>query len=122
MSGRDRAAAAVLLVFGLIALGHVLMLAVRRRRHELAVLRAIGWRPGEASSTIRWQAGTIALLALVFGVPAGLVIGRLLWVAIAERWHAPVSPQAYDQLSREMKPDEIEKAKAAAAAYTFKTK
>lgn len=44
------------------------------------------------------------------------------WVAIAERWHAPVSPQAYDQLAREMKPDEIEKAKAAAAAYTFKTK
>ena len=28
----------------------------------------------------------------------------------------------YEQLSREMKPDEIEKAKAAAAAYTFKTK
>ena len=34
----------------------------------------------------------------------------------------PVSPQAYEQLAREMKPDEIEKAKAAAAAYTFKTK
>ena len=44
------------------------------------------------------------------------------WVAIAERWHAPVSPQAYEQLAREMSPDEIEKAKAAAAAYTFKTK
>ena len=44
------------------------------------------------------------------------------WVAIAERWHAPVSPQAYEQLAREMTPDEIEKAKAAAAAYTFKTK
>ena len=44
------------------------------------------------------------------------------WVAIAERWHAPVSPQAYEQLAREMKPDEIEKARAAAAAYTFKTK
>jgi hypothetical protein len=44
------------------------------------------------------------------------------WVAIAERWHAPVSPQAYEQLAREMKPDEIEKAKAAAVAYTFKTK
>ena len=33
-----------------------------------------------------------------------------------------ISPQAYEQLTREMKPDEIEKAKAAAAAYTFKTK
>ena len=44
------------------------------------------------------------------------------WVAIAERWHSPVSQQAYDALARELKPDEIEKAKAAAAAYTFKTK
>ncbi len=44
------------------------------------------------------------------------------WVAIAERWHAPVSQQAFEQLVREMQPDEIEKAKAAAAAYTFKTK
>lgn len=44
------------------------------------------------------------------------------WVAIAERWHAPVAPQAVEQLSRELQPDEIEKAKAAAAAYTFKTK
>ncbi len=44
------------------------------------------------------------------------------WIAIAERWNAPVSPQAYEQLAREMKPDEIEKAKAAAMAYTFKTK
>ena len=55
------------------------------------------------------------------GVPKSFV-EAYKWVAIAERWHGPVSPQAYEQLSREMKPDEIEKAKAAAAAYTFKTK
>jgi hypothetical protein len=55
------------------------------------------------------------------GVPKSLP-EAYKWVAIAERWHGPVSPQAYEQLSREMKPDEIEKAKAAAAAYTFKTK
>jgi hypothetical protein len=55
------------------------------------------------------------------GVPKSL-FEAYKWVAIAERWHAPVSPQAFEQLSREMKPDEIEKAKAAAAAYVFKTK
>jgi hypothetical protein len=55
------------------------------------------------------------------GVPKSL-FDAYKWVAIAERWHAPVAPQAYEQLAREMKPDEIEKAKAAAAAYTFKTK
>jgi hypothetical protein len=81
------AVAAIVAVFGVVALGHVLILAVRRRRHELAVLRALGWRPAEASSTIRWQAGTIAALALVVGIPAGIVIGRTLWVAIAEPIH-----------------------------------
>jgi hypothetical protein len=55
------------------------------------------------------------------GVPKSL-FEAYKWVAIAERWQAPVSPQAFDQLTREMKPDEIEKAKAAAAAYTFKIK
>ncbi len=44
------------------------------------------------------------------------------WIAIAERWNAPVAPQSFDQLAREMKPEEIEKAKADALAYTFKTK
>ena len=81
------AVAAIVALFGVVALAHVLMLAVRRRRHELGVLRALGWRPAEASSTIRWQAGTIALLAVVIGVPAGVVIGRRLWVAIAEPIH-----------------------------------
>jgi hypothetical protein len=44
------------------------------------------------------------------------------WIAIAERWNAPVVPQAYDQIARELKPEEIEKAKAEALTYTFKTK
>jgi hypothetical protein len=44
------------------------------------------------------------------------------WLAIAEHWNAPVAPQSFDHLSHELKPDEIEKAKAAALAFTFKTK
>ena len=44
------------------------------------------------------------------------------WIAIAERWNAPVAPQAYEQLARDLKPDEVEKAKAEALAYTFKMK
>jgi len=45
------------------------------------------------------------------------------WILIAERWNAPpVPPQSYEQLTRDLKPEETEKAKQAAAAYTFKTK
>jgi TPR repeat protein len=44
------------------------------------------------------------------------------WLAIAERWNAPVAQQSFDQLSQLLKPDEIAKAKAAAVAYSFKSK
>lgn len=44
------------------------------------------------------------------------------WLLIAERWNVPNASQMTGQLAHELKPDEIEKAKAEAAAYTFKTK
>jgi hypothetical protein len=45
------------------------------------------------------------------------------WIAIAERWNSPPPPpDQFAKLSGELKPDEIEKAKAAALAYSFKTK
>ena len=55
------------------------------------------------------------------GVPKS-VYEAYKWVAIAERWNAPQRRNALEQIARELKPDEIEKAKAAATAYTFKTK
>ncbi len=55
------------------------------------------------------------------GVPKSLS-DSYKWLAIAERWNAPNAAPLLEQVSRELKPDEIEKAKAAAAAYTFKTK
>ena len=44
------------------------------------------------------------------------------WVAIAERWNVPSAGLALEQATRELGPDEVAKAKAAAQAYTFKTK
>lgn len=44
------------------------------------------------------------------------------WLAIAERWNSPNTAQLLEQVGRDLKPDEIEKAKAAAASFTFKTK
>jgi TPR repeat protein len=55
------------------------------------------------------------------GVPKSLT-ESYKWLAIADRWNAPNAAPLLDQVSRELKPDEIEKAKAAAVAYTFKTK
>jgi cobalamin biosynthesis protein CobD/CbiB len=44
------------------------------------------------------------------------------WLAIAERWNSPNAGQIIEQVGRELTPEELEKAKAAAAAFTFKTK
>jgi len=55
------------------------------------------------------------------GVPKSLV-EAYKWVAIAERWNVPNASLALEQATRELKPEEVEQAKAAALAYTFKTK
>jgi hypothetical protein len=44
------------------------------------------------------------------------------WLAIADRWNSPNAVQLLEQVGRELSPQDLEKAKAAAAAYTFKTK
>ena len=44
------------------------------------------------------------------------------WVAIAERWNTPNAAPLLEQVAKELKPEEIEKAKKEAAAFTFKTK
>jgi ABC-type lipoprotein release transport system permease subunit len=85
-----RALAAFLAVLGVAALGHALVTTVRRRRHDLAVLRAMGMRPRQSAACIFWQAMTVALVALAIGVPLGIVLGRLSW-----RWVANSTPLLY---------------------------
>ena len=55
------------------------------------------------------------------GVPKS-IFESYKWLSIAERWNAPNAAPLLEQVGRELKPDEIEKAKAAATAFTFKTK
>lgn len=44
------------------------------------------------------------------------------WLIIDQRWNGPNVDALLAQIGAELKPDEIEKARAAAAAFTFKTK
>jgi FtsX-like permease family len=85
-----KALAGFLALLGLAALAHVLVTAVRRRRHDLAVLRAIGFRPLQAASCVLWQATTVAVVAIVLGVPLGIAVGRWSW-----RWVADATPLLY---------------------------
>lgn len=88
--GLPRALAAFLVLLGLGALGHVLATAVRRRRHDLAVLRALGFRPLQVAACVAWQAVTVSVVALLIGIPLGIAAGRWAW-----RWVADSTPLLY---------------------------
>ncbi len=72
------------------AVGHALSIAVRRRAHELAVLRALGLTRRQSRLVIGTQATLLAVIGLVFGIPLGIALGRTLWRAAAD-----MTPLAY---------------------------
>ncbi len=83
----------VLLAIG--AVGHALATAVRRRSHDLAVLRALGMTPRQCRGVVVTQATVLAIIGIVFGVSLGLALGRSVWRAVAN--YTPldyVSPMA----------------------------
>jgi len=55
------------------------------------------------------------------GVPKSMY-DAYKWLLIADRWNAPNAGPLIEQVGKDLKPEEIEKAKAEATAYTFKTK
>jgi hypothetical protein len=65
------------------AVGHALSTAVRRRRHDLAVLRALGMTRQQARLVVTTQASLLAMIGLVFGVPLGIALGRGIWRSVA---------------------------------------
>jgi FtsX-like permease family len=74
---------AFLALLAAVATIHALVSATRRRRHDLAVLRVLGFVGGQVRSTLQWQALTVAAVGLVVGVPAGVIAGRRIWSALA---------------------------------------
>jgi putative ABC transport system permease protein len=75
--------AALLAVLALLAVGHALVTGVRRRRHDLALLKTLGFNRSQIRVTVAWQATTIATVGLVIGIPVGLIVGRFVWGLVA---------------------------------------
>ncbi len=72
---------------GLLALGtlaNTLVTCVRRRRRDLATFATLGFRPRQIAATVAWQATTIAVVALIIGLPLGIAAGRTVWALIME--------------------------------------
>jgi hypothetical protein len=78
------ALSAFLAVLAVGAVGHALSIAVRRRRRELAVLRALGLTRRQTRLVIVTQATLLAVIGLAFGIPLGVALGRALWRAATD--------------------------------------
>lgn len=80
------------------AVGHALATAMRRRRHELAVLRAMGLTRLQSRGVVVTQASVLAVAGLAFGVPLGFALGRSIWRAVAGftplAYHPPLATWA----------------------------
>jgi predicted lysophospholipase L1 biosynthesis ABC-type transport system permease subunit len=77
--------AALFAAIALLTVGHMLVSSVRRRRHDVAILRTIGFVRRQVSAAVAWQATTVVLVGLLVGVPVGLAAGRWSWSLVADQ-------------------------------------
>ena len=76
---------ALLAVVAAATLAFVLVVTIRRRRHDLALLRTFGFERRQLRSTVFVQAVTLVLPGTLLGILAGVVVGRLAWTGHRER-------------------------------------
>ena len=80
----------LLVLLAVATLVHLLVTAVRRRRKDLAMLRALGCRAAQMRRVVLVQATALVALAVVVAVPLGVIAGRVLWAATAHWLGVPV--------------------------------
>jgi ABC-type antimicrobial peptide transport system permease subunit len=75
-----------LLLVGLatVTLFLTLLSSATRRRSEMAVLKALGYRPGQLQGVVAWQSTAMTVVGLVVGLPLGVALGRWLWIVVAD--------------------------------------
>lgn len=76
----------------IVALGLTLGASVRRRRRDLALLKALGFTQRQLATAIAYQACVAALVGVVVGVPVGIEVGRELWTLFARSINAVPDP------------------------------
>ncbi len=87
------ALAALLAFLALAAISHTLINGTRRRRRELAILKALGFKQRQVRGAVASQATTLAIGGLLLGVPLGLVAGTTIWRSVANSIGVVNSPQ-----------------------------
>jgi ABC-type lipoprotein release transport system permease subunit len=67
------------------AVGHALASSVRRRRHDLGIVRSLGFVARDIARALAAQSWTLVAIGLVFGIPLGIAVGRVAWQLVAEQ-------------------------------------
>ena len=83
---------AALAVGAAAALGITLVTSVRRRRHDLAILKTLGFTRGQLALAVAVQAGVAAVIGCAVGIPVGIALGRVLWNLFAAEISAVPDP------------------------------
>lgn len=64
---------------------HVIVTTVRRQRHDLAVLRVLGFGSRELRRTVMTQAVVLLAIGATLGLPLGVAAGSWAWRLVARR-------------------------------------
>ena len=83
MGGQPLALALGLAVAAVLSLALTVLSLVRRRRRELALLKALGMTRSQVRAVIAWQTTLTLLIAVAVGGALGIAGGRLAWHAFA---------------------------------------
>jgi putative ABC transport system permease protein len=79
LGGLPAGVAAIVGSIAVLALANALVVAVRRRRRDLAVLRAMGFTRRQTATSVVVMALAIVAIGVLVGVPVGMAIGATLW-------------------------------------------
>jgi hypothetical protein len=74
---------ALVVVLGVATVGNTLVVSVRQRRRDLAILKTVGFVRRQVAGVVAWQASSIGVVALLIGLPVGVAAGRWAWDAVA---------------------------------------
>ncbi len=70
---------AALAMGAVVALTLTLLASVRRRRHDLALLKTLGYTRRQLAGVIAWQSSIAVAIGTIVGIPLGVVAGHALW-------------------------------------------
>ena len=76
----------------LATLVHLLAVSIQRRRREIAVLRSLGFGTRDVLLAVLTQSTALVVVALVIGLPIGIIAGRVLWSIFGATLGVPVTP------------------------------